>query len=367
MPTDEQFDRAYRATVPTDAADPPRFGQALETTKDAIVLSLREFFGEAQPEGRFSELPTIEKYQAGLEAGLDPFLTTVEIVQEFPDILEQLPHLSVTASGGRNTRMTIGVPFLAHVQYPPRVEGRGQGPYDLSSAMTLRYRTQPHRRGTWVASQFVLRPSLFTTPSAVTPAEVVEVLKRQGLYAQPFVTESGTLGIQCGGLNGGDVRPNTLEVLATSDTAALSTFGFDAGQTAVNFPPRNRYHTSTAVDVNIDILSVGVNTRRELADLVYGWATFWLERRNFELQGRSWTSEDVSPEEWYHIVVHQEVTVGAFQATDRVSNSKDKIQVQRVTIPVTAFMYIDRVARFSDGSGRVLGSTERDETLIQPT
>jgi hypothetical protein len=366
--SDELFDKRYRPTTPADLNDPPQFAQPLETTKDAFVLGLRTFFDQQQVQGRLRELPTIQKYQAGFDAGNDPFLTTVEIVQEFPDILERLPHISVTAASARNRRMTIGVPLIDQVQYPPRVEASATGPFDLSTATgvvpaeyVLRYRTQPERRGVWVESQVILRQSRFADWTQATVQDVVRVINEQALFARAFVTAEGTVAIECGGPAGGDVRPNVIEVLGTSTPGILTLLGFTAGQTDNVFnttrPPANRYHLASEVVVNIDVLSVDVNTRRELTDLIYGWAIFWLERDFYELQGRTWTDEDVNdPQEWWHIVFHQEVSVGQFQAFDRPQSGKDKAHVQRVTVPVTTYQYIDRPVRTSTGGNFILST-----------
>lgn len=373
---DELFDKQYRSTTPTDLTDPPRFAQVLETTADGFVLGLRTFFAQEQPAGRFDELPTVEKYIADQGGDFDPFLTTVKITQEFPDILEQLPHLAVTAVGARNRRTTVGVPLIAQVQYPPRIEGSAGGPFDLSTSTTvdgefiLQYRTQPQRRGTWVDSQVVLRQSRFADWTQATLADVVRVINEQALYVTAFETPESTIAIQCGGVGGGDARPNVIEITGANDPALLPLLGLSAGQTDNSFntarPVRNRYHMAAEVTVNVDVISTDPNTRRELTDLVYSWATFWMERDYYELQGRSWQDEDVNaPEEWYHIIFHQEVSAGAFQAVDRLTDPKDKVHIQRVTIPVTTFQYIDRPVRFSTGANFILqeSSLSLDSTL----
>lgn len=363
----ELFDNRYRSTVPDDLNDPPRFAQILETTKDAFVLSLREFFNGDQVPGRCQELPTIEKYAAGFAASDDPFLTTVEIVQEYPDILEALPHVSVTAASAQNRRMTIGSTLVAQVQYPPRVEGTATPTFDLSttdgSPRMLRLRTQPNRSGIWEESCISFRQSRFVDWTAATLAEVLRVFQERPDFIQAFETTEGTLGIQCGGARGGDRRPNAIEILGTSDPDLLTALGFTVGQSDNSLnqsrAPQNRYHMSSAVTINVDVLSVDPNTRREVADLIYSWATFWMERNNFELQGRTWQDEAVSsPEEWYHISFHQEVNLGAHQETARLNDAKDKIHIQRITIPVTTWMYIDRAVRKPDGSNWILQSED---------
>lgn len=372
---DELFDKQYRSTVPNDANDPPRFAQVMETTKDAFVLGLRTFFDETQAAGRRQELPHIDKYAVGFAASQDPFLTTVEIVQEYPDILEQLPHVSVTVAGVRNRRATLGVPLIDQVQYPPRVEATSTGPYDLSQPttatfQTLRYRTQPNRVGQWVESAVVFRSNRIANLASVSVQDVVRVINEQALYVRAFVTPENTVAIECGGRAGGDCRPNVIEILGTSTATVLTQLGLTPGQLDNSFnatrAPANRYHMAAEVQVNIDVITPDPNLREELADLIYSWATFWLERDFFELQGRTWQAEDVNiPAEWYHVIVHQEVAVGQAQETPRPGDGSDKVHVQRVTVPVTTFQYIDRPVRFVDGSNFILQSSSlvEDENL----
>lgn len=375
MAADEQFDRAFRPTVPDDAQDPPRFGQILETTKDAFVLELRNFFGQVQPTGRIAELPTIEKYQVSEGSEFDPFLTGVEIVQEYPDILEHLPHIAVTAAGGQNQRMTVGVPFIATVQYPPEVTGSATGPFDLSTApsaqeFTLRYRTQPFRNGEWVTSETILRQSRFADWTTATAADVVRVINEQALYACARLSPEGFIVIEAGGLRG-RTRPNTIEILGSSTPGILTLLGFSAGQQDNSFntarPPRHRYHMASSLNINIDVLASDVNVRRELADLVYSWATFWLARQFFEFQGRSTHDRTVTPEEWYQIIFHQETSVAGHQDNQRLQDGKDKVHMQRVTVPVTTIQYIDRAVRQTDGSNWIANTdTCRNDTTLPP-
>ena len=366
----ELFDNKFRSVSPDDQHDPPRFGQILETTKDAFVLALREFFNSDQVPGRTQELPTIEKYAAGFAAANDPFLTTVEIVQEYPDILEALPHVSVTAASAQNKRMTAGSTLIAQVQYPPRIEGTNQPTFDFSTSdgtvRKLAIKTQPNRTGIWEETCILFRRERFVDWSAATMAETLRVINERMDFVQAFETPEGTLGIQCGGPRGGDRRPNAIEVMATSDAGLLTALGMTVGQADSSFnqarAPQNRYHMSSAVTINIDVLSVDPNTRREVADLIYSWATFWMERNNFELEGRTWRDEEVSsPDEWYHISFHQEVSMGAHQETARLNDAKDKIHIQRVTVPVTTWMYLDRAVRKPDGSNWIL----QGEDIVQ--
>lgn len=135
MARDQLELRRHAPTDPDDVLDPPRFGQLLETAKDAFVLDLRNFFRvNGFTTERRQEAPTVEKYAIGFGAGLDPYETFVQITQEFPDILERLPHVAVTAASGSNNRMTAGRPVMAATQSPPRVQTTLPGPYALAAA-----------------------------------------------------------------------------------------------------------------------------------------------------------------------------------------------------------------------------------------
>ena len=129
---------ARRATVPSDLNDPARFGQPTETIKDAFVLELRRFFNEdelgpaADSGGALrDEVPNVDKYALGFGPGTDPYETTTRIVQENPDILENLPHVAVMNVAGKNLEWQAGQPVMSVVQKPPRVLGTVTEPFAL--------------------------------------------------------------------------------------------------------------------------------------------------------------------------------------------------------------------------------------------
>lgn len=349
MANEEFTERKHEATVPDDLNDPPLFSQIIETTKDAFVLELRKFFDRDQTAARASELPTIEKYAVGFGPGTDPYETTVQIIQEFPDILEQMPHISVNATSGRNKRLTLGRPLIGQVQYPPRVEGTGTETFALADGDILQYRTKPNGID-WVTSQVLFTPARFPTSAPVTAAtavDVARVINEQALYAHAEVIDiGGSDGIRLStGGPLGKCMPNAIEILSGSSANVLTELGLTVGQSDDSDntarPPMNRYHHAAELTVNVDIITTDPNVRRELTDLVFSWGTFWLERKHFELLGRSIFDETIA-DEHYQIIMHQEVTFGAEQAVPRSNDMKDKIHIQRVTLPVTTILYIDR-------------------------
>jgi hypothetical protein len=140
MPTMVERDRldrrAFAATALSDANDPPQFGQILETVRDAVVEEVRFFFNQPRlntvdPERR-REIPTVRKYAVGFGPGTDPYETVQQILSDFADTAEKLPHVAVTAVSGASNRMTAGQPLVAHVQLQPRVETANAEPYALA-------------------------------------------------------------------------------------------------------------------------------------------------------------------------------------------------------------------------------------------
>lgn len=339
MSQPDQLDNIFRAVAPDDRRDPPRFGQPTETVADLAVLSLREFFGTQQPVGRLSEAPTIEKYT--IDDTTDPFdafETQVRIVQEFPDRLERLPHISVVTQSGRNRRMSIGRTVIAAVQDAPFVQSTKTVDDDYilpSPAGVLRYRTQPFRKGEWVESQIQ-----FPNGTCLTASQIVDLVNKQTLYAQAQLV-AGRIRLRTGGIAGGRRTPNAIEILNTSTPELLIALGLVVGSVSSGRQAANRYHQATEVTLGIDVLAPDPNTRREIVDLVYGWATFWLERSLFELHGRSWTDPTI-PNEWDQVVLHQEVGLGGQQGVPRPGDGKDKIHTQRITVPTTCLQYLDR-------------------------
>lgn len=370
----EQFgDRKYVPTTPDDLNDPPRFSQLAETTKDAFVLALRRFFDRDQTAARLSELVTVEKYAVGYGPGTDPYETTVQIFQEFPDVLEQLPHVSVNATSGRHKPLSFGRPFTGQVQFPPRVEGTAVEPFGLVDGDTIVVRTQPDGV-TWTTSTLVFPASRFPTSDPVTTAsalDVVRVINEQALHlhAQEIdIGGSSGIRISTGGPFGKHM-PNAIEVLSGTALTALGlTVGQSDNSTNTARPPMNRYHHAAELTVNIDIITPDVNTRRELTDLVYSWATFWLEQQRFELLGRSIFDEAV-PDEHYHVIIHPEVSFGAEQSVQRPNDMSDKVHLQRVTIPVMTIMYLDRPVVAPSGANWTTNSTDiaEDDDLPIPS
>ena len=135
MARDPLETRGYQPLIPEDLNDPPRFGQPSETVKDAVLTTIRRYLTQenALPTVRTAELPTFQKYALGYGPGTNPYETFTTLVQEYPDVLERLPHVAVTSASGSNNRPGVGAPILGPTWYPPRVQSTTEGPYAFAN------------------------------------------------------------------------------------------------------------------------------------------------------------------------------------------------------------------------------------------
>lgn len=135
MADDPILTRRYVTLTPEDPLDPPRFGQPTETVKDGILQTIRLFLQQqnAAPGRKTQELPTFRKYALGYGPGTNPFETFSNIVQEYPDVLERLPHVAVLSATGTNHAMNVGRPQLGPTWVPPRINGTVAGPFSFAN------------------------------------------------------------------------------------------------------------------------------------------------------------------------------------------------------------------------------------------
>jgi hypothetical protein len=133
MARDRIEERHFKATPPDDGDDPFRFGQAVESLKDAMILELRRLMTRSrQNAGTIREQPTIRKYSIDERSGSSPYDTFVQLHQDHPDTFERLPIVAVTSVSGTLKRDSIGRSFTGHIQHPPRVQTT-PGPFTLAA------------------------------------------------------------------------------------------------------------------------------------------------------------------------------------------------------------------------------------------
>jgi hypothetical protein len=348
--------RRYVPTEPYDSADPPRFSQLIETTKDAFASELKQFFTyvlssstDLDTRYRLSELPTIQKYAQGtnIPFSTDGDLETVaKTMMSYADSADKFPMIAITSVSLRERRLGIGNNFVDHVQEAPRVEGTKSGPFALSDGWMLELETVP-----WglpentTTTTLTMASVLFSDISDASIDDVVKAINAQALLVTASATSGGCLRLSCGGPCA-PTTPNTIEV--TGGTAAcLSALGLTVGQsdTYLNTarPPKNRYGLMGDLTVNLDVITDDLNERNEMSDLVQNFFMFWMEKRRFQLIGRSYQEEGISPEEWYHVIFKGDFSWNGEINIPRLGGEVyDYIYANRGSINVTSIDYIDR-------------------------
>ena len=350
MSTEDLTDRRYVPTEPFDSDDPPGFGQLIETVKDSFVSELQKFFDykAADATTKITETPNIQKFSLGAGSGEDSLRETVKLIMAYGTTPDTFPMIAITSATTRERKMGIGGNFVAHVQYPPSITGTVAGPFDLTDDWTLEIKTWPGGlEDSETTSTITFASGIFASLTSVTAETIARVInKTQALYYQFSATEDGEIMISTGGPCG-VTTPNYIEV--TGGTAAcLLALGFTVGDSDIYTntanPPKNRYITAGDMSVSIDVVTDDINTRTELSDLVYNFFTFYLEKRKFQLIGRSYQSRNVDPEEWFHIIFQNQFSWSGELNTNRHGGGEtyDYIFANRGTVPIFACDYIDR-------------------------
>lgn len=346
----ENLDQTITPTQPLDGDDLPRFGQLVETAKDVLKKELIDYFNiitASDATNKILEIPNIEKFALGSTGATSELETVVNLIMQFADTPQKFPCVAITASNLRQRNMNIGVDLVAAVQYPPYVDSSNTGPFTLQDGWTLTLKTRPLGTvSSEVTSTIVISSSQFSDITSVTTQELADVItKQQALYYKAVALSSGALRLQTGGPLAKET-PNYIEI--TGGTAAfLTELGFTVGQsmdyTDSTNPPRNRYGLTADLTLNVDVVADSLNTRGELADLIYTFFAFYLEKNRFQFIGRSYQETGLDPEEWYHIVLQNQFNWGGETATPRQGGEQlEHIYSIRGSVPVTVLDYIDR-------------------------
>jgi len=340
MSSIHDYDQSLEPTVPDDTTDPPRFGQPVETTKDAFVVELRKFFDRAHiSASRLAELPTIRKFDVSTNPNESSLETAVKLIQKFPDLDENLPLVAVLGSTGRNLPMGISGQFMSVVADRTMVTGANTEPFALADGDTIVFKTTEKDK-TEHNTTIIFRASRFANIAAATVDEIIQEIKFQALYVKG-VNTNNALSIAFGGPLTHRVTGD-IEITGGS-TNALTELGFTIGQNAeyVNSTAYNRYHQATYIDIAIEVAAEDYNIRTELTDLVWSFFTFYMDSRDYTFLGRGSFDTTIS-NEIYQVIIKPDPSMAGEQEVPRPNDEKDKIFVNRINIPVTTIQYVDR-------------------------
>jgi len=354
LATEDLNSRDYKVTQPFDNNDPPRFGQLTETAKDVFVKELTEYFNIENPEFilEIEETPNVEKFSVGQDTNSRLNLAeTVNVIIKYGDVQDKFPMIAVTTSSTREKRLGIGNNFSCHVQDPPSIEGSVEGPYNINIEHMIELVTWPlGDESSAKISTISFTSGSFNDNTLVSIDQLVKAINIQALYYTAEKTSDGKLKLMAGG-KAARHSPNYIEVVG-GDQELLNAIGLSVGQSDSYLnpdnPPKNRYYTAAEIVMNVDVITDDIPTRTELSDLIYHFFTFVMEKRRFEFIGRSYR-EIVDPEEWYHIILHNDFSwSGEYNTNRQVGDTYDYIYAVRGSVPITIIDYINRKLTVND-------------------
>jgi len=355
MPFQNLDERRYLTTDNVDPKDKYKFGQLAETAKDVFIKELTNFFNYRSDDSRskLSEVKTIQKFGLGnVQPNERSLETLINLIIGYGDTLDRFPMVAITSTNMREKRLGIGDNFVDHVQYPASIVGTKLGPFNFTpsgdESYVLYIRTWPTGDSNNPLDSAISFPSfIFADITNVSIDQLITAINSsQALYYKFEKTNAGYLRISAGGKLGRP-WPNYIEVLDSSSPEILSILGLTVGQSDsylnTDNPVRSRYVSAADMTINIDVISDSITTRTEVADLVYTFFTFWMEKRRFQFIGRSYQDREVSPEEWWHISLKQEFSWSAEVVTPRAGvEHYDNIYSVRGSIPIFIEDFSDR-------------------------
>ena len=354
MSVENLSERVLIPTQPFDANDVPQFSELVETAKDVFLSELNQYFNyrTADASQKISETPNIQKFALGAGSGERSLQTVVNTIVANADTPDKFPMISITSASFKEKKLGIGSNFVAAVQYPPSVVGTEVGPFNIDHGSEdpwiLTIETCPSGDlDETVTSNITFPSSYFADPTAVTALEICQFVNRsQALYYGFSLTSSGCLRLEAGGRGSSKGLSKYIGIVSATGNL-LSKFGLTAEDSANHLdsdnPPANRYVVAADMTINIDVVTDSLVTRTELQDLVATFFTFYLEKRRFQIFGRSYFDRDLDPEEWFHILLNNKFSWSAEITKDRQGGEQyDKIYAVRGTVPIFIEDFINR-------------------------
>jgi hypothetical protein len=348
MPSVERFsDRGFRSTSPLDSTDLPRFGQLMETAKSVFKKELNDYFSYLTTDAAYKirELPNIEKFGITTGSSTGNFQTAVEIILSNADKLDRFPMVAITTASCKEKKLSLGDNFFFNNQWPISLT-TDAGPFNLISGDYITIRTWPTGKvESATDSVIVFNNIIFSSLTGLTATAISSrINETQALYYKFVATSSGEIRIEAGGKLGIN-SPNYIEIIAGSSNA-LSEFGLSVGEHASYLDTDNkvnrRYYISADMSINIDVISDDINTKQELADLIFGFFAFYMEQRRFEFIGRSYTDKDIE-DEWFHMILENKFSWSSELARPRPGvEGYNYIYAVRGTVPFIMIDYLDR-------------------------
>lgn len=350
--------REFRGTEPRDPRNPPRFGQLIETVKDAFAAELYRFFEFKSDDirAKLGEFPTIEKFGVGAGSTSTSMETVMNLIMSYGDSMDKYPMIAITSANARERVLGLGSTLVCDGQTAPRLTG-SDGPFNLQDGWTLRIRTWPlGLTEDPVESTFEFKSFMFPDIANATVQDVIQSINAQALYSQARENGNGFLQIVSGGPCAQGTK-NGVEIIGGTPDCLLA-LGYAVGQidrytdhTSGAASPTQRFGVAADMTINLDVISDDMNTRTQLADLVFDFFTFYNDRNYYQFQGRSYLNDAIDPPEWYQIIFERKFSwSGEYNRARQGGEQKSYIYSIRGSVPLTAVDYIDRAVNRGDAT-----------------
>ena len=313
--------REYRGTVPRDPRNPPRFGQLIETVKDAFAAELYRFFESNTDDirAKLGEFPAIEKFALGAGGTQSSMETVMNLIMSYGDTMDKYPMIAITSANDKEHVLGLGGTFVCDGQQATRLTG-SEGPFNLQDGWELKIRTWPlGLTEEPVETTIIFKDFMFPNIESATVQDVIWAWNAQALYTQARESANGFFQVVAGGPCAQGYR-NGIEIIGGTPDCLLA-LGYSVGQidlyidhTKGPASPVQRYGVAGNMTINLDVISDDLNTRTQLADLVRMFFTFYMDRQYFQMLGRSYFDESIDPPEWYQISLERKFSwAGEYQ------------------------------------------------------
>ena len=343
--------REYRGTDPRDPRNPPRFGQLIETVKDAFAAELYRFFEFKSDDirAKLGEFPAIEKFGVGAGSTSTSMETVMNLIMSYGNTMDKYPMIAITSANYKEHVLGLGGTFVCDGQQAVRLTAGAEGPFNLQDGWELKIRTWPlGLTGDPVETTILLKDILFSDITNATVQDLIQAYNAQALYTQARESADGFFQIVAGGPCAQGTK-NGLEIIGGTPDCLLA-LGYSVGQIELytnhvvgSTSPVQRYVVAGDMTINLDVISDDMNTRTQLADLVLDFFTFYADRQYFQFQGRSYLDDSIDPPEWYQIVLNRKFSwSGEYQRARQGGEQKSYLYSIRGSVPIFAADFIDR-------------------------
>ncbi len=361
---------SYKVSEPFDSTDPPRFGQLVETAKDAIAAELTRFFSMKSDNIRekMFDFPAIQKFaHMGGGSSQKSMETVVNQIMSFGDTPDKFPMIAITSAQVRERSLNIGGTHAQAGTRPARLLGNS-GTINLQSGTstpwTLKLQTWPlgtdSNYDDPVETTLLFDPMLFPDISVASVDEIASAINMQALYLRAQRSPDGKLMIEAGGPAASGAQ-NAIAVIG-GDAECLLALGYTVGQLETyldysEYVPFQRHAVCADITINLDVVTDELNTRTALSDLVFDFFSFYLADQLYQITGRSYEDPGLDPSEWYQIIMKREFAwAGEYNKPRQGGEQWSYIHSVRGSVPLTIVDYIDRPV--NRGGATLIQSTD---------